>query len=82
LLLGVEGEAKELFIDEAGAGMAFTPEDAADLARCTEVLAADRALVLRMGVNGAAYVREHFDRATISNKLWRALQELEAQERS
>ena len=82
LLLGVEGEAKELFINEAGAGLAFTPEDAADLARCAETLAADRELLLRMGANGAAYVREHFDRAVITNKLWHALQELQPQDRA
>ncbi|HXC05958.1 MAG TPA: glycosyltransferase family 4 protein, partial [Bacteroidia bacterium] len=33
LLLGVEGEAKALFIDGAGAGMAFEPENEEDLAR-------------------------------------------------
>lgn len=82
LLLGLEGEAKELFINQAGAGLAFTPEDAADLARCAQALAADRELLLRMGAKGAVYVREHFDRAVISNKLWHALQELQLQDRA
>lgn len=76
LLLGVEGEAKELFIDAGGAGLAFVPEDAADLARCAETLSADRDLCVRMGANGAAYVNEHFDRAVISERLWKALQDL------
>jgi glycosyltransferase involved in cell wall biosynthesis len=77
LLLGVEGEAKELFIDEAHAGLAFTPEDAQDLARCVERFEADRAQLERMGANGARYVRERFDREVISGHLWDALQELE-----
>jgi glycosyltransferase involved in cell wall biosynthesis len=77
LLLGVEGEAKELFIDEGQAGLAFTPEDAQDLARCVEQYAADRAQLERMGANGARYVRERFDREVISGHLWDALQELE-----
>jgi glycosyltransferase involved in cell wall biosynthesis len=76
LLLGVEGEARELFIDEGQAGLAFTPDDAHDLARCAEHMADDRDLVLRMGDHGARYVRERFDRAVISGRLWDALQEL------
>jgi glycosyltransferase involved in cell wall biosynthesis len=37
LLLGVEGEARQLFIDEGRAGLAFAPEDADDLAvRCAD----------------------------------------------
>jgi glycosyltransferase involved in cell wall biosynthesis len=81
LLLGVEGEAKELFIDEGQAGLAFTPEDAQDLARCVEQYAADRAQLERMGANGARYVRERFDREVISGHLWDALQELQQSER-
>lgn len=77
LLLGVEGEAKELFIDEGRAGLAFIPEDAQDLARCAEQLAGDRDKLERMGASGARYVRERFDREAISGRLWSALQELE-----
>ena len=76
LLLGVEGEAKELFIDEGQAGLAFVPEDAEDLLRCAEQLADDRAQLQRMGTNGARYVRERFDREVISATLWRAFQDL------
>jgi glycosyltransferase involved in cell wall biosynthesis len=76
LLLGVEGEAKELFIDEGRSGLAFTPEDAQDLARCVERFVGDRAQLERMGASGARYVRERFDREVISGHLWIALQEL------
>jgi glycosyltransferase involved in cell wall biosynthesis len=76
LLLGVEGEAKELFIDEGQAGLAFIPEDAEDLLRCAEQLAEDRTQLERMGANGARYVRERFDRAVISERLWEAMVEL------
>ncbi len=81
LLLGVEGEAKKLFIDEGGAGLAFMPEDAEDLARCVERLAVDRVGLQRMGASGARYVRERFDREVISGKLWQALQGLVRVER-
>jgi glycosyltransferase involved in cell wall biosynthesis len=81
LLLGVEGEAKELFIDEGHAGLAFTPEDANDLARCAEQMADDHDLVQRMGEQGERYVRERFDREVISGRLWQALQELDQPEK-
>ena len=77
VLLGVEGEAKELFIDEGEGGLAFTPEDAQDLARCVEQLAGDRAQLERMGASGARYVRTRFDREAISGRLWSALQQLQ-----
>ena len=77
VLLGVEGEAKELFIDEGEGGLAFTPEDAQDLARCVEQLAGDRAQLERMGASGARYVRTRFDREAISGRLWNALQQLQ-----
>lgn len=76
VLLGVEGEAKELFIDEGHAGLAFTPEDAQDLARCVEQLEGDRDVLARMGEHGKRYVRERFERDAISGRLWNALQEL------
>lgn len=76
LLLGVEGEAKELFIDQGRAGIAFTPDDASSLADAVERLGYDRAALQSMGESGARYVREHFDRELISSTLWDALQEI------
>jgi glycosyltransferase involved in cell wall biosynthesis len=65
LLLGVEGEAHELFIDQAKAGIAFAPEDGAQLAQAIRQYHADRALMAAHGAAGARYVRERFDRAVI-----------------
>ena len=76
LLLGVEGEAKELFIEAGQAGIAFTPEDPNSLAQAVERFVADRTSMEMMGQNGARYVRERFDRSVISERLWRALQDL------
>lgn len=76
LLLGVEGEAREHFIDRAGAGIAFTPEDADALADAVLRMHADRAAMQAMGEHGRAYVREHFDRAGINEKLWKELQRI------
>jgi glycosyltransferase involved in cell wall biosynthesis len=76
ILLGVEGEAKELFIAEGGAGIAFTPDDAPALAKAVVQLDEDRVSLDRMGASGARYVRERFDREQISGRLWEALKEL------
>jgi glycosyltransferase involved in cell wall biosynthesis len=76
VLLGVEGEAKELFIEQGGAGLAFVPEDPRSLADAVLRYAADRALVEQHGASGARYVREHFDRSAISATLWKAMNEL------
>ncbi len=81
LLLGVEGEAKELFIDQGQAGSVFTPEDARSLADVAIRYADDRASVTRHGDSGAGYVRAHFDREAISAKLMVALQALMPKQR-
>lgn len=76
LLLGVEGEAKELFIDQGGAGLAFVPEDPRSLAEAAQRYASDRLLLDKHGASGARYVRERFDRTVISERLWQALIQL------
>jgi glycosyltransferase involved in cell wall biosynthesis len=76
LLLGVEGEAKELFINEAKAGLAFGPEDAADLAEKALFLFLNKADVIKMGGNGCRYVEEKFNRNTIAEELFQTLSSL------
>ena len=76
LLLGVEGEAKELFIGEGKAGLAFTPEDAGDLAAQAIRYADDPALRREHGSNGLRYVRTNFDRERINDGLWNAIRQL------
>ena len=76
ILLGVEGEAKELFIDQAKCGLAFIPEDGIDLAAKTLDLYKNPELLLAMGNNGYNYVKEHFTRDDIATKFWNYLIEL------
>lgn len=75
LLLGVEGEAKALFIDEGRSGLSFEPENERALADAVLKYYADRALLAVHGANGERYVREHFDRDRISERLWQALKD-------
>jgi glycosyltransferase involved in cell wall biosynthesis len=65
MILGVEGEARAL-MDEAGGGIAITPEDDAELAAAIERLADDRALGREIGTSAKAFVRAHFDREKLA----------------
>ncbi len=73
IVLGVEGEAKSLFIDQGGAGLCFEPENAAALAECIRKLADDKALRDRMGAGGHEFVSRHFDRRNITAALLKEL---------
>lgn len=67
ILLGVEGEAKELFIDEANAGLSFDPENYVMLLECIYKLRNSPELSYQMGVNGKEYVLKKFNRLEIAN---------------
>ncbi len=82
VLLGVEGEAKELFIDEGGCGLAFVPEDAADLEAKIRQLYEDKGLLKKLGENARAYVEKKFDRDHITDQLFSQLLLLHEVERN
>jgi glycosyltransferase involved in cell wall biosynthesis len=67
IVLGVEGEAKAL-LEAAGAGIAITPESAEALAAAVVCLRDDATLARSCGWQGAAFVREHFDRSRIARR--------------
>lgn len=70
ILLGVEGEARDLFITQGNAGLAFTPEDDKDLAEKTLQLFQDPALLQQLGENGQRYVQEKFTRDKIATEFY------------
>lgn len=70
ILLGVEGEAKDLFIDEGKCGIAFEPENGNDLAEKVLLFYSDRNLVAQMGANGKKYVTGKFNRDLIADSFW------------
>ena len=74
VLLGVEGEAKMLFIDEAKAGLAFEPENPIDLARKITFMLENQDQLVIWGQNGHAYVNEYFNRHTIANDFYTFIQ--------
>ena len=75
ILLGVDGEARELFIEEGKAGLYFEPENVIELADRIKQLISNRALVVSLGKQGQRYVKENFDRQRIHENF---LQHLEA----
>jgi glycosyltransferase involved in cell wall biosynthesis len=75
ILLGVDGEAKELFIDEGKAGLYFEPENDKDLADQVKYLWENPNLQKELGENGLKYVAEKFERNKISNAFWKILNE-------
>jgi glycosyltransferase involved in cell wall biosynthesis len=76
LVLGVQGEAKALFIDSAGAGIAFEPEDHHELVQAVEKFVNEPELVNLMGDRGRKYVMEKFNREKIAADLLSELKKL------
>ncbi|MBA3827735.1 MAG: glycosyltransferase family 4 protein [Taibaiella sp.] len=76
IILGVGGEAKELFIDSGDAGLYFEPENATALAQAVLMLYQNPATTRTLGQNGAQYVKDNFDRKKISSNLYNVLQSL------
>jgi len=75
ILLGIEGEAKTLFIDEGRCGLAYAPEDAGDLAKQIQRLKTDRELYRRLSENAYIYAISHFNREKIFHDFQAFLQQ-------
>ena len=75
IILGVEGEAKDLFIEKGQCGLAFEPENAEDLKSKILELFNDRKLVSQLGENGRKYVLENFNRKRIASEFLSLLEE-------
>lgn len=76
ILLGVDGEAKELFINEGKCGLFFTPEDEKQLAENIHILSKDKQLYTELSRNGVKYVNEKFDRKLIAQRFYQQLLQL------
>lgn len=66
VLLGVDGEARELFIEQGRAGVFFEPENVDELVRAVRTLSDQPELRDRMGSSGRSFVVRHFDRTKIA----------------
>jgi glycosyltransferase involved in cell wall biosynthesis len=73
IILGVEGEAKKLFIDEANAGLFYEPENELELSNQILKLVENESLMKELGSNGVKYVSEKFNRDTIAESLYKEI---------
>ncbi len=77
ILLGVDGEAKELFIDEGDCGWFFEPENLDDLeSKIKEIINQPTDIKIK-GKNGRQYVSKKFNRDTIAQNFYNFLMEME-----
>ena len=76
ILLGVDGEARELFINQGNAGLYFEPENTEHLTKQIKKLIENPGLMIELGNNGAKYVAERFNRNVIAQELHNQLKEI------
>lgn len=76
LLLGVDGEARELFINKGKAGLYFEPENEKELVNKINQLNNNRNELILFGENGRNYVQEFFNRNKIAKEFTNELMSL------
>lgn len=79
ILLGVDGEAKSLFIDQGRAGIYFEPENELSLAKALTELENDPLQASVYGKSGNIYANKNFDRKNIAKQLLNRIQKLNSE---
>ena len=79
ILLGVDGEAKSLFIDQGQAGIYFEPENQKSLALGLAKLENNPSQASAYGKSGNVFANKNFDRKNITKKLLSRLQKLNSE---
>ncbi len=77
VLLGVDGEARELFIQQGNCGYYFEPESPEGLVSAIRDLTADPENFTKFGKNGRAYVQRQFNRERIATDFLNQLKKYE-----
>lgn len=75
VILGVAGEAKELFVDEGNCAIAFEPENVEELCEILEKVAQQTINLAQLGENGRAYVEKRFNRDKIAQSFLQQIKE-------
>lgn len=73
VVLAIDGVIRQV-VQQADCGLFAAPGNAHALAEVIGRLAADRSLAMRMGLNGRRYLKAHFSRAAIAEKLLTVLE--------
>ena len=79
ILLGVDGEAKTLFIDQGQAGIYFEPENELSLAKALADLENDPLQASVYGKSGNVFANKNFDRKNIAKKLLNRIKKLNSE---
>lgn len=66
VLLGVDGEARNIFIEQGKGGLFYDPENHEALAKAIVQLENDNNLAKKLGQQGKEYVEQNFDRKNIA----------------
>ena len=66
VLLGVDGEARNIFIEQGKGGLFYEPENHEGLAKAIVQLENDKNLAEKLGQQGKEYVEQKFDRKNIA----------------
>jgi len=75
IILGVNGESKAFFIDEAKAGLHYEPENTEALVNAIRYSLDNPEEMIQFGKNGRSYVEEKFDRDLLVNNFYAYLKE-------
>lgn len=76
ILLGVDGEARKLFIEQGNSGIYFEPGNSQALSDAVTRLVTDKALAQRLGQSGREFVNRFFNREIIAQEFYKRLSEL------
>ncbi len=73
VILAVDGEARDLFVNQGKCALYSEPESVEDLTKNILLLANDTELRRQLGMNGRKYVEINFNRDTIAQKFYTTL---------
>lgn len=76
ILLGVDGEARELFITNGNCGIYFEPENVEELTKAITQISLNHGLASQLGKHGRIFVNEHFNREVIAEAFYKKLNKL------
>ncbi|MES2762078.1 MAG: glycosyltransferase family 4 protein [Bacteroidota bacterium] len=76
VILGVDGEARELFVNQGQCALYSEPENTEDLVKNVLLLANDPVLRIQLGAKGRMYVEQNFNRDVIASSFYQNLQKI------
>lgn len=76
VILAVDGEARELFVNHGKCALYSEPENVSDLVKNINLLIADESVRENLGKNGRQYVETNFNRDIIAGKFYKVLKEI------